>query len=364
MATPNKMPSLEIVFKGIGTTAVQRSARGIAVLILIDSTEGNLYKEYRTLSDFTSEEQAKYTASNILFIKDALEGIPSKLVVFKMATDGVLADTLQIVGGKVKRNCWIAIQSEVAQHQNDLVTWAKAENLRNKKRYKIFGYNVTNADDKHIVNQTTTSVEFPDDRGTQTGDKAISYMLGYYAGLPLSISGIAKPLKFKSCVEPAVLDTAISNGEHVLFNDEGVVKVARAVNSIVTIQEGITVEMTHINTVEKMDLIFTDIFDTWNEYYKGKYSNVLKYQMLLISAINGYFKELANSNILDPEFENRSLVNLEAQKLANYPKYGEDVVNTWDDNKIMKMTVSTKVYLMANVKIAGIMEDLFFDIFM
>lgn len=364
MGTSNKMPSLEIVYKGIGTTAVQRSKRGIAVLILIDDTEGNSYKEYRSLADFTSKEQSKYTASNVLFIKDALEGIPLKLIVFKMPTDGVLADTLQIVGGQVKRNCWIAIQSDEQQHQNDLVTWAKSQNLSNKKRYKIFGYNIKNADDKHIVNHTTTSIEFPDVRGIQTGDKAISYMLGYYAGLSLSISGIAKPLKFKSCVESADLDKAISNGEHCLFNDEGVVKVARAVNSLVTLQEGVTVEMTYINTVEKMDLIFTDIYDTWNDYYKGKYSNVLKNQMLLISAINGYFKELTNSNILDPEYENKSFINLKAQKLANYSKYGESIVETWDDNKIMKMTISTKVFLMANIKVAGIMEDLFFNIFM
>ncbi|MEG2256370.1 MAG: phage tail sheath C-terminal domain-containing protein, partial [Cetobacterium sp.] len=130
-------------------------------------------------------------------------------------------------------------------------------------------------------------------------------------------------------------------GEHILFNDEGEVRVARAVNSLVTISEGVTEEMTHINTVEKMDLIYCDIYKAWNNSYKGKYPNILDNQMLLISSINGYFKALAKDKILDPNFDNRSMVDIASQRLANYPKWGEETVNSWDDAYAMKMTVAT-----------------------
>ena len=364
MPTNNGLPSLDITFKGLGVSAIKRGERGYATLILEDSTEGENKKKYTTISDFTSEEQAKFTPGNVEYIKDALEGTPLALYVFKLGTEGVLADLLNKIKGIIPRNSWIAILSSTPKNHTDLATFVKSENKNNKKRYKAMIFKGTTPDDMHIVNQTNEKVVFPDERGEVTGDKAIPYLLGYYAGLSMMMSGIAKPLKFISVTEPEELGVAISNGEHVLFNDEGVVKVARAVNSLVTLGEGVTEEMTHINTVEKMDLIYCDIYNAWDISYKGKYPNILDNQMLLISAINGYFKSLARDKILDPNFDNRSLVDIEAQRLANYPKYGEETVNAWDDNYALKMTVATKVFLKGNIKISGIMEDFFFDIFM
>lgn len=364
MSTNNGMPQVDIVFKGLGTSAAKRGEKGAAVLILIDTTQGQNKLKYNSIADFTSDEQAKFTTENVAYIKDALEGTPLELYVFKTIDGTDLSDVLNKIKGIVPRNCWIGIQSSDTQHQNDLVSFVKSENENNKKRYKCFVYKATNPDSMHVVNLTNNNIVFPDERGEQTGDAAISYFIGFYAGLSMMISGIAKQTKFVSVSEPDDLDTAISNGEHILFNDEGAVKVARAINSLITLTQGVILEMTHINTVEKMDFIYTDIFRTWNESYKGKYPNILDNQMLFISAINGYFKTLSRDYILDPNFDNRSQLDIEAQRIANYPKYGEDVVNSWDDSYAMKMTVGTNVFLMANIKIAGIMEDFSFDIYM
>lgn len=363
MSTSNGMPQLDIVFKGLGVSAIKRGERGYAVLILEDETEGVPKTKYTTISDFTSEEQAKFKTENVAYIKDALEGTPLALYVFKLGTEDLLPDLLNKIKGIIPRNSWIGILSSTALDHGDLATFVKAENKNNKKRYKAFIYKGSAVDDMHVVNETNEKVIFPDDRGEVTGDKSIPYLVGYYAGLSMMMSGIAKPLKFKSVTEPEELDLVIGNGEHVLFNDEGIVKVARAVNSLVTIGQDVTEDMTHINTVEKMDLIYCDLYKAWNDSYKGKYSNTLDNQMLLISAINGYFKTIARDYILDPNFDNRVEIDLEAQRLANYPKYGEEVVESWDDAYAMKMTVGTKVFLKANIKIPGIMEDFFFNIF-
>jgi hypothetical protein len=179
------------------------------------------------------------------------------------------------------------------------------------------------------------------------------------------MSVIAKELtKFDYVTEPTDLAVAIANGEFVLINDEGVVKVARGVNSLVTTGQDVTEEMCMINTVEKMDLIYADIFKAWDGNYKGKYPNILDNQVLLISAINGYFEGLETDLVLDPNFDNKSMVDVEAQRIANYPKYGQEVAEAWTDTKVLQMTVGTKVFLTANNKITGIMEDFFFDIFM
>ncbi|MGL5427093.1 MAG: phage tail sheath C-terminal domain-containing protein [Cetobacterium sp.] len=364
MATNNGLPKLNIEFKGLGVSAIARVEKGYAVLIVNDDTPGVQKQKYTTISDFGSDEQKKFDPENVLFIKDALEGAPLALYVFKLGTDATLADLLNKIKGIIPRNSWITVQTSISENQNDLVTFVKGENKNNKKRYKAMAYKVTTADSMHVVNQTNEEVEFDDDRGIKSGEYALSYLLGFYAGLSMMMSGIAKPLKFKGVKEPEDLEEAISNGEHVLFNDEGEVRVARAVNSLVTTGEGVTEEMTHINTVEKMDLIFCDIYKAWNNSYKGKYPNILDNQMLLISSINGYFKSLAKDKILDPNFDNKSMVDIEEQRLANYSKWGEETVNSWDDSYAMKMTVGTKVFLKGNIKITGIMEDFFFDIFM
>lgn len=363
MPTNNGMPQLDIVFKGLGVDAIKRGERGDAVLIVKDETVGEPKKKYTTISDFTSEEQAKFSPENVAYIKDVLEGLPLALYVFKLGTDGVLEDLLNKIKGIIPRNSWIAIHSDTTSDQNTLVTFVKGENKNNQKRYKAIVYKGVMSDDMHIVNQTNEKVVFPDERGETTGDKAIPYLLGFYAGLSMMMSGIAKPLKFISVTEPEDLEAAISKGEHVLFNDEGVVKVARAVNSLVTLGQDVTEDMTHINTVEKMDLIYCDLYRAWSNSYKGKYPNILDNQMLLISAINGYFETISRDYILDPNFDNRAEIDIKAQRIANYPKYGEEVVESWDDAYAMKMTVGTKVFLKANNKISGIMEDFFFNIF-
>lgn len=366
MATNIKRPTFNMLFKGLGVSAVERGERGSTVLIVVDATEGVNAIKYETISDFTSDEQAKFTADNVKAIIDALEGIPRELFVYKLATSGNLNDLLAKIGGEIPRNCWIGIQSETAEHHSTLATWVKGQVTNNKKRYKGLVYKVTNADSMHVVNFTNAKVVFPpeDERGEVTGDKGIAYLLGYLAGLPLTMSANAKDLKFKSVTEPVDVDVTIGNGEFVLVNDEGKVKVARGVNSLVTLGQNVIEDMCFINTVEKMDLIYCDIYKVWNEQYKGKYPNFLNNQILFISAINGYLESLANDLILDPTFDNRALIDLDKQRIANYPKYGEEVVKKWSDDKIKEMVVGNKMFLKTNIKITGIFEDLFMDVFM
>ncbi len=367
--TGNKMPDLDIVFKGLGTSAVDRGKNGSAVLIVIDETTPDYFVKYKSIDDFTSEEQDKFTPENVKFIKDALEGTPLELYVSCAPTpdnpDLNLSDTLKSLGGRIPRNSWVGIASSVQQDHEDLCTWVKSQRKNNKKRYKGLVYKAITTDDIGIVNLTTTNViEASDTTKTLTGDKAVPFLLGYLAGLPLTMSAIAKPLsKYSWAEEPDDLDVAIGNGEFVLFNDESIVKVARGVNSLVTLTDGVIPEMTFINTVEKMDLIYCDIYKAWDESYKGKYSNELDNQQLLISAINAYFKLISLSNILDKNFDNYCEVDILKQRIANYPKYGQDVVDAWTDTKALQMTYSTKVFFRARIKIPGIMEDFYFDIF-
>ncbi|QEK12580.1 phage tail sheath protein [Crassaminicella thermophila] len=358
------MPKINIIFKGLGASAVQRGSKGVACLIVKDTTNTEMFAKYRSIDDFTAEQQAKYTADNVQYIKDVLEGTPKELLVFRIGEGGTLADILSKVKIKAPRNCWIAIADATDTETTDLVSFVKSAVANNHKRYKAIVYN-SKADDMHIVNFTNSKVKFKDVRGEQTGDKAVPYLLGYLAGLSLDMSSIAKVLdKFESVIEPDNLEAAVNNGEFILYNDEGEVRVARGVNSLTTTGEGITDDMKFILIVEVMDLIYNDIYTTFDKFYKGKYKNNADNQALLIGAITAYFKSLALDNLLDDNFDNRATVDLEQQRLANIPKYGEDVVLTWDDEKVKNMTVGTNVWLRSNIKILNAMEDFTFTIVM
>ncbi|WP_313757070.1 phage tail sheath C-terminal domain-containing protein [Tissierella sp.] len=352
------MPKIDIIFKSLGASAIQRLEGGrTAVLIIKDSTDKTFtFAEYKSTADLDSKEQKKYTVENIQYIKDVLEGTPKKVLVARMdipTTEGEsgLADLLKVIKGKIEMNCWVGIADATQQETDDLISFVKDSVKNDKKRYKALVYKANASDDMHVINLTN-----------EDASKYVPYLLGYLAGLSLDMSTIAKPLqKLDMIKEHDDLEEAINKGEFVLYNDEGEVRVARGINSLVTTGQGITDDMKFILIIEVMDLIYTDIYTTWKNSYKGKYKNSLDNQMLLIGAINSYFKALANDLLLDPNFNNKAMVDIEQQRLNNIPKYGEEV-KAWDDNKVMEMTVGTNVYLTGNIKILNAMEDFKFEI--
>ena len=119
--------------------------------------------------------------------------------------------------------------------------------------------------------------------------------------------------------------------------------------------------MQFIETVEAMDMIQDDIRDVFKETYLGPYKNKLDNQMLLISAINGYFKELANGNVLDSEYSNNASININAQRDA-WISSGKKEAADWDETKVKNSTFRRDVYLLGDIKILGSMTNLKFDI--
>ncbi len=365
MATGNTKVNINVQFSGLGATAFQRGERGAMALIVLDNTDVTFtHVKYNTIAEFTSTEQAKFTADNVQFIKDSFVGIPLELHVFRMdAITPVIADTLAEMGGIIPKNCWIALADATVATTDAIVTWVKSENATNKKVYKFFAFTPTTSDDRHIINFKITNVVLADARGAQTGDKAVPYITGVLAGLPLNNSATYKKFPLLSSVTPpADIDAAIGNGEFVLNNDEGNVICERGVNSISTIGGDITKDMTFINVVEKMDLIYNDINQTFKDFYVGKYNNTSVNQTNFINAIRAYFNGLEQDEILDPDFDNRVDVDIEAQREANRPVYGA-VVDSWSDDQVIVATVGTEVFLRGFIKIPNIMEDLDFEIF-
>lgn len=108
-----------------------------------------------------------------------------------------------------------------------------------------------------------------------------------------------------------------------------------------------------------MDLIYEDIVNTFKQVYLGRFKNSYDNQVLFISAINSYFRDLAREEILDPNYNNIFFVDIEKQR-ETWIENGKLEATNWSDIQVKNNTFRTNVYLQANVKFLNAMEDLLF----
>lgn len=355
------MPQIEINFVKAAETALKRSERGVVCLILSDTTdEGFRSVKYTKASEV---EAAKFTAANAEIIKSAFLGNPECVYVvrFDKADETIAADLADTLSA-IKFN-WAAAPVDTAT-QAALKTWLQGFNSSNPNHQrKAVLYNTDACNDMHIVNFATTAMTMADSTSSVTAAGYTARIAGLLAGLPMTESATYKILDdVKSVTEPADLDAAVNGGKLILFNDEGVVRVARGVNSLTTTTTSQIEAMKKIAVVETMDLIKADISRLFKDSYCGRFRNSADNQALFVAAINSYFEQLVNEGILDENGENKAEIDVNAQRLA-LAAIGKDV-KEWDDNKVKETTVGANIYVKGSVGILDCIEDFVFNITM
>lgn len=353
------MPSITITFRQLAATAVTRSARGIMALIVKESVDT---AKVQKISSYLELEESDFTADNYALIKSAFVAPPSKMYLITVPT-GITTSELKTVLDGVTFN-WAVYASSASADQEALVAYVKDRNANKEgHRSKALVYNVSTSDDMHIVNFTTTKAINVD--GVEVdGWKLLPRIGGLICGLSMTQSATYKVLAdYVSCVEPADLDAAVDAGQLFLFNDEGKVRLARAVNSLQSLTGNVTEDMKSIAIVEAMDLILEDIYTTFKNDYLGRYKNSYDNQSLFIAAVNAYFKDLAKEEVLDINYDNKAGVDVEAQRDA-WLGAGKAEAAEWDELTVKNNTFKRKVFLEGKVKILDAMEDLIFPITM
>ena len=357
-----KLPNIEVTFKQLATSLIERSERGVAILIVKDDTNKTFsYKEYSSITT-AEKDSALYTAANLQYIKDIFNFALNKVAVVRVdKTGGSIADALKTVEGNVKSG-WITIADGVTEEWTTLSSWVKAKELE-RKTYKAVVYKAADTDCKHIVNFYNDQVTFADARGEVTGEKYCPSLIGILASC-----NVKKGCTYFACTnltkvtEVADNEAAVAAGKFVLINDIDTVKVALGINSMTTTDGSTATEdMKYIDIVEAMDLIQDDISSVFKIEYLGGYKNNYNNQILLISAINSYFKKLADDNILDGSYENKADVDVEAQRVA-WIGAGKTEAETWTDQQIKNNAFKRTVFLSGDIKILGAMENLAFEI--
>lgn len=353
------LPQINITFQQLAASFIQRSERGVAILIVRDNTAGG--DGYASYTDMSQLEDAPYTAENMQAIKDAMSFGPLRTGVAKVGEDGSLADALALVTQNEKTG-WLTVVGGTADDWTTLASWIKARE-KEAKSWKSAVYKAAAPDCMHIVSLDNETVTFADSRGTVEGNAYTPSLVGLFAACNVKRGATNYLCANLTCVKvPDSPDEAVGAGKFILINDDDEVRVGVDVNTLTTTNgKTLTEDMKYIETVEAMDLIRDDIHDAFKHDYLGNYRNSLDSQMLLISAIRYYFDTLEEQDVLDPEYANTVDINVEAQRKA-WVGSGNAEAEKWDDAKVRSMPFKRTVFLKGDIKILGSMGNLEFGI--
>lgn len=346
------MPKIDIVFKQLLASLVERSSKGKLALIVVDETPDK--PKTQLFKDSSEIKTSDFDAANVNYMVHAFRAGASEVLAVRLAKKETIREHATPLL-KVNDFDWVALASGVKEQQDELAAFVKEHNKKTNRKVKAVVYDATAPDDMHVVNFCTkkfTETDNPD----QEGWKLIPRIAGILAGIPFSMASTYWKLPGVFNVEePEDLDAAIADGKFILFNDAGVTRVARGVNSLTTIDADHTDDMKSIAIVEAMDLITRDIHDAF-KIYIGKYKNKYDNQCLFMASVNAYFEGLEMEDVLDEKYDNHVEVNVAEQRKAWQAVKSEAV--GWDDQTIKERAFKRKVFLNGYVKILDAMEDL------
>lgn len=345
------LPQINIDFKSLSTSAVTRSQRGVVALILRDDTKTNTVYEYKIITDVKPED---WTADNLDLIKKTMLSAPYKVLVVRGNTQDEDYNA-QLTALASKRFNWLAIPNIDAADTSDVVAWIKAQR-NNKKTFKAVLPN-TLANDEAIVNFAAEGIVVGDK--TYTASEYTGRIAGMLAALPLTRSATYLVLdEVTDIVESADADADIDDGKLILIKDDEQVKIARGVNSLMTVTQPKSEDWKSIEIVEGIDLITDDLRGTFNKQI-GSFRNSYDNQILILTSANAYLSSLEGT-VLDAQHDNRFEIDVEQQRLA-WESIGEDVSDL-SDQQIKDKPFKKKMFVKGNIKFLHSFEDIDFVI--
>ncbi len=352
------LPSISILFKSTGTTAIARGQNGRVVLILKDAVGVKGFYRMANITDIP----AGLSDDNKEQIQLAFMGTvapPKEVMAFVVETSASdYTEALNYL--ETVKFDYLVVPPIVEAEKAVIATWVKSMRA-NGKRIKVVLPDHT-ADHEGVINFANEVIKTASK--TFTTEEYCSRVAGMLAGLPLTMSSTFQV--FPELIEidrktKAELDSAIDAGKFMLFNDGEKIKVARGVNSLTTITADKGAEFKKIAIVDKIDLIFTDIKLTAEDNYIGKVSNQYDHKVLLISAIQGYFEQLEKDGILDPR---KSSIGIDLESQRVYLKSIGVDVDAMNDQEVKEANTKDKVFLTASIKPLDAMEEITLNIYL
>lgn len=368
------LPKIIIAFKALAASFVERSERGVAILIVREegeTVEGEYVPVETRIEEVTYEtDLTDWSNANAARIADMLDIGPAKVVVLTMDTNATVADATPVIEANYPSGR-VTIVGKTSADYSALSTWAKA-----KKTYHALIFSTASQDNKYVENVYSQSVTFDPDwdtprsaqgtlvRGTVTSEELLPMICAILskANVNGASSTILKALK--STEDVASADNVVNAGNLILYNDwngsDRVVRLGTAVNTLTTFDnsanDGDQIEdMRYIEVAEAADMIRADIKSVFRDSYIGQ-KNSVDNQMQLIGAIGDYYDRLEEEDILNSASANTVEIDVDAQRAAWITVNPEAA--DWDDDTVRSKPFKRKVFIKSDIQILQSIQDL------
>lgn len=349
------MPSINIVFKKMAQTFINRNDRRIVAIIVMDAAAS--VQGYRELNTAKEIPEA-LGAANKAYITQAFLGNisqPAKVLLYVLqVTEEDYTVALDVLATKAFD--WLVLPPDVTPELAETVAeWIRTQRNENKAVFKAVLPHI-DADDEAIVSFISDDIVVSEK--SLTAAEYCSRIGGLLAGTPLSQSATYAALPEVSDVAAmtrAEMDEAVDAGKFLIFNDGRRVKVGRAVTTLQTTTEDKSDQLKKIKIVEVQDLIQYDLTTMFEDDYIGKYANSYDNKCVLLTAVWDYFKGLEVADILA---EGVSSVEIDIETQTQYLKDKGYDVSKMTAKEIREHDTDEKVFLLANIRILDAIEDI------
>lgn len=350
-------PKFNVDFKELAVLAIQRQQRGAVLLILNDSTNADITAiEYRGFAEVDADD---WTTANYKRINLAFLGNPSKVICVKVdnSSGATFNDTLARLA--LYNNYTLCFPEASSANITALKNYLKTQRTANNYSRAVFA-NATSPDADYIINFASSG-----NITAKIGDAPEEFTpADWTARLAGALSGLAPSRSLTYYELPEVVeapisatpDTDVAAGKLIILHQDGSYKFGRAVNSLVTLTDGVTEAFQKIRVVDIMDTIANDIVATFRLYYVGKYTNNFTNKNRFVGAVNAYLKQLAAEGLLEAENDNKVEISYTKNK-AYLEGKGVDTSNM-TYIQILKANTGSKVLLDGVCSPTDAMEDL------
>ena len=350
------LPSVNIVFKQEGITAIERGERGIVALVLKDTKAlgGHTVYDITDCPEEISEENRR-------FVIDALKGntnAPLRVELFVLGADNEVEEALNYFENT--KFDYICSPSFTSEENVEVATWIKS--LRDNEGVMVKAV-LANVKDDHegIINFATDNIVT--ELKTYSTAEFTPRIAGLIAGTSLRIATTYADIpEIISVPYEKKRDTAtkVGEGKLVIFKQSGQYRIARGVNSFVSTSDVKGEAFQKIKLVDIMDLMTNDIRQTCHRNYIGKYANSYDNKCILITAIEGYLDQL----VLDGLIARDSIkveIDMEAQK-TYLKSIGVDI-SEMREQEIKEYNTRDKVFIAIKCKILDAIEEINLRVF-
>ena len=409
------MPDIVVAFKERGMESIQRSKRGIVMLVLEEEDKDlvNDHLDLYSVDDIPSEGITDFSREQMQLALEGYQLAPKKVMAYFIppvaedeetadtgagegtdsgdgadldAETGGVSDSDTVAGGTTEETStetettttekkqdysavlklaeavkftYLVIPQIRDSQVREIASWIKSMRTVKHIMAKAVLPNCA-ADNEGVINFTNRIIKTKDK--SYTAAEYCSRVAGLLAGTPMTIAATYAPLAELVEVEMETKeerDARVARGEFFLFSDMQKIKVARAVNSFVTTYQGKGDQFKKCKIVELLDMIHDDIRQTGHDSYIGKYANSKENRDLLCTAITGYFKTLETEGLLEVD-ENEAFIDITAVKnwrLSNGLNTKEEL-ESMDEGEIKKLNLHDNVFIAADLSPLDAMENI------